>query len=264
MAARSPQARYWAEVRAIRDRFEVSTAEARDRWRTVRDYREEHGGRFRDAVKAWSPQRDYWREVREVARAAGVAPTAARGLWRDAQERHVETGRSWRAAVAEVTRPEAPVEPPPPVLPGWRGDAILEEPPPPTEPPPPLPEPPPWIDFVAPEEPYKWEPTPGTQEQAFFVRDLDVGQGGIDASRLIGQAEVTAAITITYLDHGTSSMVEGEFDVTFDPGSSEEEFWRNYHAAVRELLDDYLDDMAEGGAEKGDYSSFAVFVGGIG
>lgn len=97
-----------------------------------------------------------------------------------------------------------------------------------------------------------------TQEEvAFNLQDRDQIDGIGFYERFRRQQTVTARVTWEYREGPRAEVTRGERDVTWETGDSEEEFWSNYFAAVREYHDETLADM---GGSPGKYERFAFFV----
>lgn len=90
---------------------------------------------------------------------------------------------------------------------------------------------------------------------AFQVKD----QRPDVADSFVGKNTVTAKVVYGYTDPDAGEAYDVERFVEFEGGEDEEEFWDNYHDAVRDDLDDFIDsDIGEG-----DYEGFSVMVGGL-
>jgi hypothetical protein len=97
-----------------------------------------------------------------------------------------------------------------------------------------------------------------TQEEfAFNLRDRDTEQGFGLYRKFRRQDEVTLRVTWEYRAEPGAPVERGETELTFQPGETEDEFWSNYFAAVREYHDQVL---AEQGGTDGGYDRFAFFV----
>jgi hypothetical protein len=97
-------------------------------------------------------------------------------------------------------------------------------------------------------------------EFAFNLRDRDAEQGfGLwDRFRTRDTAHVT--VTYEYRETAGSDPQSREYDIEFDVGEDEDEFWRNYHAAIREGEEDARGDLD---LDSGEYERWAIAVSGL-
>lgn len=75
--------------------------------------------------------------------------------------------------------------------------------------------------------------------------------------RFRGQPTVRVYGYWEYRESPQTPAVADDYEVEFDPGSTEEEFWSFYFEAIREFHDETLEGLG-GGKEK--YERFAIFV----
>jgi hypothetical protein len=86
----------------------------------------------------------------------------------------------------------------------------------------------------------RWTPPAGVEaEIGFNLREA----GTLDPSRFIGRGEVTMSVTVTRFVDGRPVPIDRV--VTFDAGEDEDDFWRNYHEALRDTIDETWDDFSE-------------------
>jgi len=90
------------------------------------------------------------------------------------------------------------------------------------------------------------------QEFAFNLQDRDAEQGLGFYERFRNQTEVELQVSYEYRETAGADPETGEATISFSPGASEEEFWSNYFAAVREYHDE-----VQGGRG---YERFAFYV----
>ena len=107
----------------------------------------------------------------------------------------------------------------------------------------------------------RWTPPTGvTEEFGFNLREV----GTLDPNRFVGKGEATMTVTVTRFADGVPVPIERV--VTFDTGEDDDDFWRNYHEALRDAIDETWEEFHE---EYPDYEredgsdSAAVSVGAI-
>lgn len=98
-----------------------------------------------------------------------------------------------------------------------------------------------------------WEPDAGTQNAAFALRDQEP-----DLAQRFGRHEtVTITLALSKFGKLRGAPAEGTRTVIFNTGADAEEFWKNYHAAVRAALDDAIAEARSGAdVDKYDYPGY--------
>jgi hypothetical protein len=77
------------------------------------------------------------------------------------------------------------------------------------------------------------------------------------AQRFQGAPDVTISGYWEFRASPQSAAVSDEYEITFDPGETSQDFWSNYFDAIREMHDETLDGLGDA-REK--YERFAIFV----
>ncbi len=92
---------------------------------------------------------------------------------------------------------------------------------------------------------------------AFLAKDQRPDIADVRAGRR-PDALISANVTFAYTDSRTGEMRDESRVIHFEAGENEDEFFDNYHDAVREELDDVIDETeSETG---GQYERFSVLV----
>jgi hypothetical protein len=98
-------------------------------------------------------------------------------------------------------------------------------------------------------QPGEWEwYSPDPQgEVAFNLRDVSEEHPDVfTPDDFIGKEDVAMTIRVgRTIDKRTGESATHEITVFFDGGENEEEFWDNYHEAIREAIDETADDFQD-------------------
>lgn len=98
-------------------------------------------------------------------------------------------------------------------------------------------------------------------EAAFNLQDRDAMQPPPWSPRLGVRFRKQSVVRVQgyweYRESPQTPAVADDYEIEFDPGETEEEFWSYYYEALRELHDETLEGLG-GGKEK--YERFAIFV----
>lgn len=117
-----------------------------------------------------------------------------------------------------------------------------------------------------------WSAEPGTQNAAFLLRTQQP-----DLAERFGRNE-TVTLQMSFVKFVDRHPGEASRTVTFNTGADAEEFWKNYHSAVRGELEsaiarsrsgedrgeyEYEDDYDDRDTGDVGYESFGVYVSGL-
>jgi len=89
-------------------------------------------------------------------------------------------------------------------------------------------------------------------EFAFNLQDVDESTGLRLYEQSRGKTRVEMTVNWEYRETPQSEEESGRAIISFDPGTSREEFWSNYFAAIREFHDETLGERS--------YDKFGIFV----
>jgi hypothetical protein len=103
----------------------------------------------------------------------------------------------------------------------------------------------------------KFQPPEGRQTAGFDMKDQHP-----DLPRRFGHNE-TARIEFADLYIEGEQAEDRAHYREFDTGESDEEFWHNYYAAIREELDDYLEYLENSGYDEATSQDVGIFVASV-
>jgi hypothetical protein len=106
-----------------------------------------------------------------------------------------------------------------------------------------------------------WRSPDPEGEAAFNLQDRDTMEPPPWTPRLAqrfrGFSDVTIIGYWEFRATPQSAAVSDNYEIVFDPGGTDEEFWSNYFDAIREMHDETLEGLGDPGEK---YERFAIFV----